>query len=93
MIKKIFPFDFKKIYIILKAYQWRILAIFLFLLLCLNLFIFYQYAFCTTRTQLELEIEEVVINQEALEKVLANIEEREETLSRVLSTSYPDPFR
>lgn len=92
-MKKIFPPNFKKVYIFLKTYQRWILAIILFLLFCLNALIFYQYVFLTTRAQLEFEIKKIAIDEETLGKVLANIEEREETLSRVLTTQYPDLFR
>ncbi|OGZ35315.1 MAG: hypothetical protein A3A94_02465 [Candidatus Portnoybacteria bacterium RIFCSPLOWO2_01_FULL_43_11] len=90
---KIPPFNFKKIYIFLRTYErWILGAIFL-LLLCFNVLIVYQYIYLAVNKQPELKTDKMEINQEILGKILDDIEEREETLSRVLKKQYSDPFK
>lgn len=86
-------FNFKKVYLFLRREQKTILAVIFALLLFLNALIFYQYVYLTVKKEPELKIEKIEINQEILGKILANIEKRQETLSRVLTTGYPALFR
>jgi cell division protein YceG involved in septum cleavage len=74
-----------------KHYYW-ILGVIFFLLLCLNAFIYYQYVYLTVNTQPEAINREVAIDEETLNKIMENISEREENLSRVRTTKYSNPF-
>jgi cell division protein YceG involved in septum cleavage len=74
-----------------KHYYW-ILGVIFFLLLCLNAFIYYQYVYLTVNTQPEAINREVAIDEETLNKIMENIGEREENLSRVRTTKYSNPF-
>ena len=86
-------FNFKKVYLFLRAYERWILAVIFLLLLSLNALIVYQYIYLVVNREPELKTEKIEINQEILKKILNDIEEREKTLSQVLKTQYPDPFR
>ncbi len=80
------------IYNFLRKHYPIILGIFFASLICINIFVYYQYVHLAMETQTELNIEKIVIDQETLEKVLSDINEREENLSRVRKTQYYDPF-
>ena len=88
-IKKISP---EKIYNFLnKYYRWILVTIFV-LLICLNVFIWYQYIYLAVRAKPESQGKEIAIDQETLEKVLDNVNLREENLLRVKKTRYFSPF-
>ena len=87
------PLNFKKIYLFLRARQKIILGVIFVLLLLLNALIFYQYVYLAVESQPELKLEQVAVNQEILGEILANIEERQKSLSQALKTQYPDLFR
>ncbi|OGZ32301.1 MAG: hypothetical protein A3I88_03785 [Candidatus Portnoybacteria bacterium RIFCSPLOWO2_12_FULL_39_9] len=90
---KIFLFNPKKIYLFLRAYQNIILAVIFALLLGLNVLIFYQYVYSVVEKQPEIQIKKTAVNREILQKILSEVAERRETLSRALKTEYPDPFK
>jgi hypothetical protein len=90
MLKKL---PLEKIEHFLKNYHLWILGIIFALLLCLNGLIYYQYVYLAIKAQPKPILEEVVIDQETLDKVLDNLDIRIETLSRVETTAYSDPFR
>ena len=90
MIKKI---SFKKIHNFFKKYYPWILGIIFILLISLDVFIYYQYVYLTMKARPEITDEGMVINQEILQEVLNNLDKREETLFRVKTTQYADPFR
>ena len=77
----------------MKAYERWILGFILLLFLIFNALIVYRYIYLATNQKLELGLEKTEINQEILDKILEEIEERRETLSRALKTQYPDLFR
>jgi len=76
----------------LKKYYFWILGVIFFLLFCLSIFIYYQHIYLTINTQLDPTQEEIVIDQEMIEKVMGNIEGRQDNLSRVEKKDYQDPF-
>jgi len=81
------------IYKILKKYRLLILGIFFALLICFNALVYYQYVFMAMRAHPDPTIERAVINEENLNKVLDNLETREDNLMRVQKTDYADPFK
>lgn len=82
-----------KIYNFLKKYYLAILGIILALLLCFNAFVYYQYVYLTIKHQPEATLKKIVIDQETFQKVLDDLEMREETLWRVEHNYFPDPFK
>jgi cell division protein YceG involved in septum cleavage len=82
----------QKISNFLKKYYFWILGAIFFLLLCLNAFIYYQCVYLTTNTQPKAIGREVTIDEETLNKIMKNIEERKESLSRAKTTKYFNPF-
>lgn len=88
-LKEISP---KKIYNFLrKYYRWVLVTVFI-LLICFNVFMWYRYIYLAVRAKLEPQEIEIAIDQETLEKVLDNVNLREENLSRVKRTKYYSPF-
>jgi len=81
------------VYKILKKYRLLILGIFFAVLICFNALVYYQYVFMAMRAHPEPIIEKAVINEENLNKVLGNLETREDNLIRVQETRYADPFK
>lgn len=81
-----------QIYDFLKKHYSIILGIIFALLLCLNAFIYYQYVYSVTKIQTKPVIEKVIINQEIFDKILSDIDEREETLLQAKTKHYTDPF-
>lgn len=80
------------VYKFLKKYRLLILGIFFAILICFNALVYYQYVFLTMRAHPEPIIERLVINEEDLNKVLSNLETREDNLMRVEESRYADPF-
>jgi len=72
-------------------YRWILVTIFV-LLICFNAFIYYQYIYLVVRARPEPQEREIAIDQETLEKVLGNVNLREENLSRVQKIRYFSPF-
>jgi len=85
-------FLLETIYVFLSKYYRVILGVIFVLLLVFNVFISYKYVYLTMKVQPEPDIERVSIDQGLLENVLADLEEREDVLRRVKTSSYPDPF-
>jgi len=85
-------FSVELIYHFLKKYGRWVLVLLFILLLSLNLYIYYKYVYLVVRIQPDTEVKRVTIRQEVLDKILKNITEREENLSRVKAGYYPDPF-
>ena len=81
------------VYKILKKYRLLILGIFFAVLICFNALVYYQYVFMVMRAHPEPIIEKAVINDENLNKVLSNLETREDNLIRIQETQYADPFK
>lgn len=90
---KISSFSFKKLYLFIRTKKRIVLGLFFVLLLIFNILIFYQYIFLTTKAPTEFKSKETTIDNETLQKVLMNIEERQKTLQRVLNAEYSDPFQ
>jgi len=87
--KKIPP---KKIYNFLRRHYRWVLAVIFVILICFNGFIWYRYIYLVVRAKLEPQETEIAIDQKTLEKVLDNVNLREENLSRVKRTRYLSPF-
>ena len=83
----------RKIHDFLKKHYPLILGIVFGFLLCLNLLISYIYIYRVITVQAEPIIDKTCIDQETLQKVLDNLDKRQENLSRVQTDWYKDPFR
>jgi len=83
----------KKVSEFVRGYQKRVLGIFLVILLCLNVLIYSLYVFIPMKNHSEPVSEKTTIDQETLSKVLEDVSEREENLSRVNRVRYYDPFK
>ncbi|MAF20733.1 MAG: hypothetical protein CMI55_03560 [Parcubacteria group bacterium] len=82
----------KKIYLFLEEYLKLILGVVFVLILILSAFIYYQYVYLVMQVHPEPVIERILVDQETLEKVLADVIMREDNLSRVRAIKYFDPF-
>ncbi|MBU1289775.1 hypothetical protein KKG85_00810 [Patescibacteria group bacterium] len=82
----------EKTHIFLEKYCCWILGAILISLLFCNAFIYYKYIYLATTAEITLTIEKTVVNEEMLNEVLREIENREETLIRVQTSKYADPF-
>lgn len=82
----------EKISNFLKKYYFWILGVVFILLICFNFFIYYKYIYLLIRTEPSFIVNEITINNKTLQKILDNIEIREENLLRVQTNEYPDPF-
>lgn len=86
---KILP---KKISYFFKKYHFLILGVVLVVLLAFNVFIYYKYVYLTVNAQIQPAGEEITINNDVLDKVMKNINEREDNLLRVETRKYYNPF-
>ena len=77
----------------LVRYYHFVLGIFFVLLICLGLMVYYQLVYLTMKAKPELTLEKTTIDQEKLEMVLNNLEQRENNLERIRQTSYSNPFQ
>lgn len=89
-IKHIFSIE-KTSYFIKKYYFW-ILGLILLILLCFNIVIYYQYVYMTLNTKIVSVDGNIVIDEEIIGKVMEIIEKREESLIRVKTKDYSNPF-
>ena len=89
-IKHIFSIE-KTSYFIKKYYFW-ILGLILLILLCFNIVIYYQYVYMTLNTKVVSVDGNIVIDQEIIGKVMEIIREREDSLIRVKTKDYFNPF-
>lgn len=89
LLKKISP---EKIHNFLSNYYPWILIIIFVLLICFNALIYYQYVYLSVKADLEPRGEEIAIDQEILQKVLDNVNLREDNLLRVQQKKYYSPF-
>ncbi len=82
----------EKISIFLKKYHFFILGIVLFLLLSFNFFIYYKYVYVVMNINVDPVDDRIVVDEDILEKVIENINERKENLIRVKTENYYTPF-
>lgn len=82
----------EKIHSYLQKYSLVILSVLLITLFFLNGLVYYHYVYMVTKIRPQPNLREVVIDQETIDKVLENIEEREGNLLRVLANPYNNPF-
>ena len=61
-------------------------------ILMINALIFYQYVYLVVESEQSYISQKLSVNQEKLQKILENIEDRENNLSRVVEIEYPDLF-
>jgi len=76
----------------LKKYHFWILGAILLLLLCFNAFIYYQHVYLIMNTKVIPTDSGIVIDQEILDKVTDQIDQREDNLKRVETEDYFNPF-
>lgn len=82
----------KNIYLFLAKYLKGILGVILVLLFLLSAFIYYQYIYSVMNIQLDPVVKKISVDQATLQKVLDNLDLREESLARVRVTRYVNPF-
>ena len=85
-------FSIEKTTYFFKRYYFWILGVILLILFCFNIFIYYQYVYLTTNTNVVPIDGRIVIDEEVIEKITKVIEEREDSLVRVKSKDYFNPF-
>lgn len=82
----------EKIYKFLKKYYRWILGTLFLVLLFINILIFYQYVYLTIKKEPAFIKHQLSIDGQALQRILDNIQEREDSLDKVLKNQYPDIF-
>jgi len=82
----------EKISYFLKKYHFWILGLIFVLLLSFNVFIYYKNVYLVIKTQVVPVGGEITIDQFVLDKIMGNIEEREDNLFRVKTKEYYNPF-
>ena len=84
--------SFEKINSFLEKYYKLMLGLTLVMLLCLNAFIYYNYVYLATKAEISATIEIVSVDENVLNKVLEEIKIKEESLIRIETNKYADPF-
>ncbi len=85
-------FSTEKIACFLKKYYFWILGFILLALLCFNSFIYYNYVYLTMNAKVVPADGKISIDEEIIEKINIIIEEREDSLTRVKTKNYYNPF-
>lgn len=80
------------IYNFLKKYYPWILIGFFVLVICLSAAIYYQYVYLIMKAEPNPAAKKTLVNEQALNQFLDNLNRREENLNRVKNTDYSNPF-
>jgi len=83
----------EKISYFLKKYHFWILGLILLLVLSFSAFIYYKNVYLVINTRVESVGGEITIDEYALDKIMSNIEKREDNLFRVETKNYINPFK
>lgn len=87
-----FNFTFEKATNFLKKYHFWILGLILLILLCCNALVYYNHVYLTMNAKVMPADGKVSIDEETVEKITNIIIQREETLVRVKTKDYFNPF-
>ncbi len=82
----------EQVYRFLKKYSPWILALVFIIVVSLNALIYHRYVYSTISSQTEPEIKKTLVDYERLNRVLDDVDMRQNNLFRVKRNYYNDPF-